>query len=514
MLSWMHETPTPLPCFGRDDFGRLRRGCPSLSAQTVKFVNFEMGSIRPLGRGTDGSGLAAARGTVGDRMMSMKTVLIVACVTTAAVAEEWHVQGLAGIPSQSPVCCYSEAHAFVPGGHPVGVSGGAQTSIGSYVVAWPDVTMSPLVLDGGPYEVCWVVEANEHGDLAVQVAICPQSDGSCPAVARLVRADGSVEEIGAFGGTQVQVRGLNADGTVVGDVNPPGSVYRCGWIFDAKGARLLPMPANTTLALVNDIGDNGTIVGWAYESGVTGRKPTVWINDAPSYLSTLGGDGEAKAIDENGIIYGHCERDGNDVAVRWVNGAVSELPMPAGGVSSTVAAVSGGGVVAGIYRTAPAADPAIFVVGFDGTLTTLGPLPEDIAFLDLVGVSDGGVVAGTVVYGPQYFSEAFIVGDDVVFQTAYSIAPDVFAQGTTSLAALDGKRMLLRTWGQSSNQGWLVTPASSSGDLNGDGMVNAADLGLLLAQWGVCAGCTGDLNGDGAVDAADLGLLLAGWTSV
>lgn len=446
--------------------------------------------------------------------MRIATAFTMACVTSAVVAEEWHVQGLAGIPSKSPVCCDSVGQAFIPGGHPVGASGGAQSSMGSYVVAWPDVAMPPLVLDGGPYEVCWVVEANQSGDLAVQVAICPQSDGACPAVARLVRLDGSVEEIGDFGGTFLQVRAINGAGTVVGDVNPPGPVYQCGWVFSDGGARLLPMPASATHASINDVGDNGAIVGWAYESGVAGRAPTVWINDVPATLPTLGGEGEATAVDANGVMYGHCARDGRDVAVRWVDGEVSELPMPAGGVSSTVAAVSGGGVVTGIYRTAPAADPAIFVVGFDGTLTTLGPLPEDIAFLDLVGVSDGGVVAGTVVYGPQYFSEAFIVGDDVVFQTAYSIAPDVFAQGTTSLTALDGKRMLLRTWGQSSNQGWLVTPASSSGDLNGDGMVNAADLGLLLAQWGVCAGCTGDLNGDGAVDAADLGLLLAGWTSV
>jgi hypothetical protein len=47
------------------------------------------------------------------------------------------------------------------------------------------------------------------------------------------------------------------------------------------------------------------------------------------------------------------------------------------------------------------------------------------------------------------------------------------------------------------------------GDLNGDGSVNGADLGLLLAGWGA-AGST-DLNGDGTTNGADLGLLLANW---
>ena len=49
-------------------------------------------------------------------------------------------------------------------------------------------------------------------------------------------------------------------------------------------------------------------------------------------------------------------------------------------------------------------------------------------------------------------------------------------------------------------------------DLNGDGMTDGADLGLLLAAWGDCpAGCAEDLNGDGTVNGADLGLLLGSW---
>ncbi len=49
------------------------------------------------------------------------------------------------------------------------------------------------------------------------------------------------------------------------------------------------------------------------------------------------------------------------------------------------------------------------------------------------------------------------------------------------------------------------------GDLNGDGTVDAADLGILLGAWG-SAGGAADLNDDGIVDAADLGILLGSWT--
>ena len=50
------------------------------------------------------------------------------------------------------------------------------------------------------------------------------------------------------------------------------------------------------------------------------------------------------------------------------------------------------------------------------------------------------------------------------------------------------------------------------GDLDGDGVVDGADLGLLLGSWGPCPGCPADLNGDGVVDGADLGLLLGSWS--
>ncbi len=62
---------------------------------------------------------------------------------------------------------------------------------------------------------------------------------------------------------------------------------------------------------------------------------------------------------------------------------------------------------------------------------------------------------------------------------------------------------------------WLgcVVDDPPNADLNGDGVVDGADLGLLLSAWGPCDGCVADLNGDGLVNGADLGLLLNAWGS-
>ncbi len=54
-------------------------------------------------------------------------------------------------------------------------------------------------------------------------------------------------------------------------------------------------------------------------------------------------------------------------------------------------------------------------------------------------------------------------------------------------------------------------PPPNPADFNNDGVVDAADLASLLANWGPCPGCPEDLDGDGDVDAADLAILLANW---
>jgi hypothetical protein len=94
----------------------------------------------------------------------------------------------------------------------------------------------------------------------------------------------------------------------------------------------------------------------------------------------------------------------------------------------------------------------------------------------------------------------------------------IAADGSAILASdLDGGNVQTVA---TNSRGYLITAidvvrlAISGPDLNGDALVDGADLGLLLSAWGDCDAetCLGDLDGNGEIDGADLGLLLSAWT--
>lgn len=68
--------------------------------------------------------------------------------------------------------------------------------------------------------------------------------------------------------------------------------------------------------------------------------------------------------------------------------------------------------------------------------------------------------------------------------------------------------------GQYTDLGKNLFCTGCRGDLNGDGLVSGADIGIIVAFWGfsgVGVAVIADLNNDGIVDAADLAVLLANW---
>ncbi len=83
---------------------------------------------------------------------------------------------------------------------------------------------------------------------------------------------------------------------------------------------------------------------------------------------------------------------------------------------------------------------------------------------------------------------------------------DCNANGIGDVCEIDGNARL-----DLNANGALDSCELKRGDLDLDGVVNAADLTLLLAYWGVRDAPVGDLSGDGMVGGADLTIMLGNW---
>jgi hypothetical protein len=108
----------------------------------------------------------------------------------------------------------------------------------------------------------------------------------------------------------------------------------------------------------------------------------------------------------------------------------------------------------------------------------------------------------TTTNSPYCSETQYDVGINTINYMSYTEIPCLtkFTQGqhTRALGTYENLRRELHN----------VSIPQCVGDLTGDGLVNAGDIGLLLAYWKEVAG---DLNGDGFTDGADLALILSNW---
>ena len=132
---------------------------------------------------------------------------------------------------------------------------------------------------------------------------------------------------------------------------------------------------------------------------------------------------------------------------------------------------------------------------------------------DIGGVINESISGDFNDVAEQAFDCRVDAEDGVVFIDNFAIDQIVFEVDPASLPSGVNSVTLIADVDLSNvSMTGAYIPDSVFGDLNGDGQVNSADIGLLIAKWGPCKGCPEDLNGDGEVNSADLGLLIAAWT--
>jgi hypothetical protein len=149
-------------------------------------------------------------------------------------------------------------------------------------------------------------------------------------------------------------------------------------------------------------------------------------------------------------------------------------------------------------------------LGDGATLTGLGPvgsgiyrsyyngyLSDGTRFTHLVGlisVGPGGTATGSQSDPLAGFRPIGESVDDISAEIAFTLTPADLAFATTVVG--------------------VPEPEPCFGDLNGDGVIDASDIGVLLAAYGACEGAPSydpdvDLDESGCVDIDDLVMLLA-----
>lgn len=140
---------------------------------------------------------------------------------------------------------------------------------------------------------------------------------------------------------------------------------------------------------------------------------------------------------------------------------------------------------------------------------------DDAADLDVAVLVDAGGTPELTVYRNDTAGDFLALAPLFNAQTLFGI-PAALAAGN---ADDDGPADLVTAGaagGATDAAGGTISvlvaqPIVCTGSIDGNGVIDGADLGLLLASWGTNPGSPADLDGNGVVDSADLGILLGNW---
>jgi hypothetical protein len=299
-------------------------------------------------------------------------------------------------------------------------------------------------------------------------------------------------------------------GTLIGnydEINNPTGTRTLPGLFGGSGNNPIPYTASFQLAGDIDTNPTGTLT-----LGVDSEALQIRVQDLD--LDLLGGTpGELGAtININYTTFRTVQPSS-----LYPGGITIPVPVGNGSVSTLRMTQTGQGVF------------GVLVPQKDGTFTFAVAVPvETVIVADLLGnpVVDGtpipGVLplTGTLVEATKTVTLSLAVSDSQSqtqpleldpFVDQPLTLPTVFPTGGTANLLLSGDVTSV-TIASALNAQINVSGvrATNPADLNGDGIVNAADLGIQLSAWGTSG--PGDLNGDGAVNAPDIAILLNNWS--
>ncbi len=279
--------------------------------------------------------------------------------------------------------------------------------------------------------------------------------------------------------------GLSGDGTTVTGFywrSGPGSAHASAWT-QADG--MLPMETTPgRSARVNGANYDGSVaVGW--EERMDGVwEPRVWINGVKSTLVVTEGFSGAEAVNADGSVIVGSAWDASAakaVATIWRWNGSSYDTQYIGALPGTAANFGGS------YFTGVSDDGSIAVGG------------------NRFGQSPGGPV-DAIIWTPE---TGLMNGVDFIASLGLALPPNTDLRGFYTVSA-DGQVITGDLLRGADVQSFIIRLTNCPADINGDELVDFADLNLLLGNFNT-SGPTipGDINGDGVVNFADLNLLLS-----
>ena len=327
------------------------------------------------------------------------------------------------------------------------------------------------------------------------------------------------------------VHGINNAGQILGKTAPPlGVPFGIGVIWeDGKISQVLTpiLPGGTTYK-PEALGPSGHAVGFSIDSfvttGVVHYDGT--MTDLSEVLEKAGlAPAASKPLDVNrhGDATGYyrgpmAETWEHDSVVWWSDGTYSLPGTPPGCFSSDPKRINSFGDVVGEGRYwetgKPGEDGVDVFLWSEGQMSVIEPLFQ----LNPGNLRDFNDAGQIVVR--ESIHDVLWQGDERIVINDHVIGGDELAS-FGNYQAINERGQLLGT-GMLEFEGpdmqviVILTPIDQPAeDITNDCRVDGDDLALLLRSWGMEGGPNGmraDLDGSGVVDARDLGLLLSGWS--
>jgi len=296
---------------------------------------------------------------------------------------------------------------------------------------------------------------------------------------------------------------MTISGTFFGKLTVNLQAPSSHWTMDGTmnlggvGAIMMTRLSGSEMRVTGDLNINGAVQSTA---GVALRSGSVTTMQSPSSVLRLSGDSSvetgASFVGAGTLEVGSAGSLLLEPFV-WLN----QLDLVSSG---TVELAEGPGMATvQSFECSANATLAVDIGGYNAVSE------HDVLFVAsgdaiLDGALDVRVIdAGQGLFQPQIGDSFTVLSAPATVTGAFNNAPVSFVPGKVYLWSVNT--------GASTVAVQLDEIVPCPADLSGDGVVDGADLGLLLAAWGACGGCVADITFDGQVDGADLGMLLASW---